>query len=119
MRRPSLTRGPRTGERPCRPVRSEPHAPDLRRAHEKLDKAIDRLYRKEPFDDDHERLKFLLERYGAMVQKNRKILSDKQLKPKPAAKPRAKPKNQKLVPETKPGKKAEPRARGNGPRRPD
>lgn len=75
---------------------------DLRRAHEKLDRAVDRLYRKEPFKDDHERLKFLLERYGAMVQKNRKILSDKQLKPKPAAKRRSKPKNQKLVPEPEP-----------------
>ena len=75
---------------------------DLRRAHEKLDRAVDRLYRKEPFKDDHERLAFLLERYGAMVQKNRKILSDKQLKPKPAAKRRSKPKNQKLVPEPEP-----------------
>ena len=75
---------------------------DLRRAHEKLDKAVDRLYRKEPFKDDHERLEFLLERYGAMVQKNQKILSDKQLKPKRAAKRRSKPKNQKLVPEPEP-----------------
>lgn len=74
---------------------------DLRRAHDRLDKAVDRMYRKEPFDDDHERLKFLLERYGAMVQKNRKILSDKELKPKPTAKRRAKPKNQKLIPEPK------------------
>ena len=47
---------------------------DLRRAHEKLDKAVDRLYRKEPFKDDHERLEFLLERYGAMVQKNQKLI---------------------------------------------
>ena len=76
---------------------------DLRRAHEKLDKVVDRLYRNEPFDD-HEHLKFLLERYGAMVQKNRKILSDKQLKP--TAKPRAKPKDQKLVPEHKAGRRA-------------
>ena len=87
---------------------------DLRQAHEKLDKVVDRLYRKEPFRDDHERLKFLLEGYGAMVQKNQKILSDKQLKPKRAAKPPAKPKNQKLVPEPKAEKntkktKAKPR----------
>ena len=49
---------------------------DLRRAHEKLDKAVDRLYRKEPFKDDHERLEFLLERYGAMVQKNQKLIPE-------------------------------------------
>ena len=84
---------------------------DLRRAHEKLDKAVDRLYRKEPFEDDHERLKFLLERYGAMVQKNQKILSDRQLKKKPAEKPRAKkPKDQKLMPEPEAEKKAKARA---------
>ena len=49
---------------------------DLRRAHEKLDKAVDRLYRKEPFKDDHERLEFLLGRYGAMVQKNQKLIPE-------------------------------------------
>ena len=46
---------------------------DLRRAHEKLDKAVDRLYHKEPFKDDRERLEFLPERYGTMVQKNQKL----------------------------------------------
>ena len=49
---------------------------DLRRAHEKLDKAVDRLYRKEPFKDDHERLEFLLERYGTMVQKDQKLIQE-------------------------------------------
>lgn len=47
---------------------------DLRRAHEKLDKAVDRLYRKESFKDDRERLEFLLERYGTMVQNNQKLV---------------------------------------------
>ena len=43
---------------------------DLRKAHEKLDRAADRLYRSKPFKDDHERMEFLLERYGAMARKN-------------------------------------------------
>lgn len=42
--------------------------PDLYRAHKRLDMAVDRLYRKELFKDDHERLEFLLERYGSMAQ---------------------------------------------------
>lgn len=44
--------------------------PDLRKAHEKLDKAVDRLYRKKPFKDDDERLEFLLKLYGAMDSKS-------------------------------------------------
>ena len=62
---------------------------DLRRAHEKLDKAVDRLYRKEPFKDDHERLEFLLERYGAMVQKNQKLVPEPKRRRRRKAKARA------------------------------
>jgi len=49
---------------------------DLRKSHEKLDRAADRLYRGKPFKDDHERLEFLLERYGAMVQKNQRLIPE-------------------------------------------
>lgn len=48
---------------------------DLLNAHQLLDKRLEKLYRKEPFKDDHERLEFLLERYGTMVQ-NQNNLSD-------------------------------------------
>ncbi len=37
--------------------------PDLRKAHTALDLAVDRLYRKEPFATDRERVEFLLARY--------------------------------------------------------
>jgi hypothetical protein len=37
--------------------------PDLRKAHLALDLAVDRLYRKEPFATDRERVEFLLARY--------------------------------------------------------
>ena len=46
---------------------------DLLNAHQLLDKHLEKLYRKEPFKDDHERLEFLLGRYGAMIQKNQKL----------------------------------------------
>ena len=36
---------------------------DLRKAHEANDKAVDQLYRKEPFASDRERVEFLLARY--------------------------------------------------------
>lgn len=49
---------------------------DLARAHDKLDQAVERLYRKKPFMDDRERLEFLLGRYGSMVQKNQKLIKD-------------------------------------------
>ena len=42
---------------------------DLRKAHERLDQTVDRLYRSKPFKDDHERLVFLLEEYSKMVRK--------------------------------------------------
>ena len=37
--------------------------PDLRKAHTALDLAVDRLYRKEPFETDRARVEFLLARY--------------------------------------------------------
>jgi hypothetical protein len=37
--------------------------PDLRKAHHALDAAVDKLYRKEPFTSDRERVEFLLARY--------------------------------------------------------
>jgi hypothetical protein len=40
--------------------------PDLRRAHQALDAAVDKLYRKEPFRTDRERVEFLLARYEAL-----------------------------------------------------
>jgi hypothetical protein len=36
---------------------------DLRKAHQALDAAVDKLYRKEPFTSDRERVEFLLARY--------------------------------------------------------
>ena len=36
---------------------------DLRKAHRSLDTAVDKLYRKEPFSTDRERVEFLLARY--------------------------------------------------------
>jgi hypothetical protein len=40
--------------------------PDLRKAHQALDLAVDRLYRREPFASDRERVEFLLARYEAI-----------------------------------------------------
>lgn len=37
--------------------------PDLVKAHEQLDRAVERLYRKKPFESDHERFEFLLGAY--------------------------------------------------------
>ena len=37
--------------------------PDLRKAHTALDLAVDKLYRKEPFETDRARVEFLLARY--------------------------------------------------------
>ncbi|MYD56087.1 MAG: hypothetical protein F4246_03625 [Rhodothermaceae bacterium] len=41
--------------------------PDLFKAHRTLDKHVDRLYRKEPFVSDDERMEFLLMRYENMI----------------------------------------------------
>ncbi len=43
-------------------------------AHRSLDRAVDRLYRKEPFESDDERLEFLLEKYREMTEKNQTTL---------------------------------------------
>jgi len=40
--------------------------PNLRKAHQALDEAVDKLYRKEPFRTDRERVEFLLARYEAL-----------------------------------------------------
>ena len=64
------------GEKPGKLYNPTNMPSDLQKAHEKLDRAVDRLYRKKPFKDDHERLKFLLEKYGTMVQKNQKLDRD-------------------------------------------
>lgn len=40
---------------------------DLRRAHRTLDRRVDRLYRREPFRTDMDRLEFLLDRYEEMA----------------------------------------------------
>ena len=42
---------------------------DLLKAHQKLDKAVEKLYRDEPFNSDEERLEFLLEEYQKMAGK--------------------------------------------------
>jgi len=42
---------------------------ELRKAHNALDKAVDRCYRREPFKDDAERLKLLFERYAELTGK--------------------------------------------------
>lgn len=41
--------------------------PDLVKAHRRLDRKVDRLYRREPFRSDDERIEFLFERYGRIV----------------------------------------------------
>ncbi len=43
--------------------------PALARAHHALDRAVDRLYRKEPFELDSDRVALLFERYQALVKK--------------------------------------------------
>lgn len=40
---------------------------DLRRAHGGLDRAVDRLYRREPFASDRDRVEHLFGRYEALV----------------------------------------------------
>ena len=42
--------------------------PDLKKAHFSLDCAVDKLYRKKPFQSDHERIEYLLEMYGNMLK---------------------------------------------------
>ena len=42
--------------------------PGLAKAHRKLDAKVDRLYRREKFRSDDERIEFLFERYGGIVE---------------------------------------------------
>ena len=49
---------------------------DLWKAHHKLDLMVERMYRKERFMSDHERLEFLLEKYYDMVQQASDKLSE-------------------------------------------
>ena len=49
---------------------------DLRKAHEKLDKVVERLYCKEQFKSDQERLRFLFNRYGVMLSEHDKLKKD-------------------------------------------
>jgi len=46
---------------------------DLKKAHQKLDKAVDKLYRKEPFESDYDRIEYLLLRYKNMITKNQTL----------------------------------------------
>ena len=55
--------------------------PDLLDAHKKLDRAVDRLYRKEPFNSDRERWEFLLDLYEKSVNKQQKLVIEEK-KPK-------------------------------------
>ena len=45
-----------------------PH--DLKKAHDRLDKAMDKLYRQKPFKSDQERVQFLLGEYEKMTSKS-------------------------------------------------
>ena len=46
---------------------------DLRKAHNSLDHAVEKLYRKEPFQSDHERIECLLEMYGNMLKGKKRV----------------------------------------------
>ena len=54
---------------------------DLRKAHDALDRAVDLLYREEPFGSDQERWEYLLGLYEKMVNKQKKLEVEKK-KPK-------------------------------------
>ena len=45
---------------------------DLRKAHQKLDKKVEKLYRIKPFESDVERLEFLLGEYKKMTESKEK-----------------------------------------------
>ncbi|MDY5150817.1 type IIL restriction-modification enzyme MmeI, partial [Actinotignum timonense] len=56
----------------CSHTNNLTHSPDLmprnlREAHEKIDEAVDRLYRNKPFASDEERLAVLFEKYQQLV----------------------------------------------------
>ena len=58
---------------------------DLKLAHERLDAAVERAYREEPFKDDDERLSFLLDLYGKAIDAE-KAEAELQTKTKPKRK---------------------------------
>ena len=45
---------------------------DLLKSHQKLDKKVEELYQKKPFESDEERLNFLLKKYKKMIKKDKK-----------------------------------------------
>lgn len=45
--------------------------PELKEAHEHLDRAVDQLYRTKPFENDEDRLQMLFEKYGNLVESTR------------------------------------------------
>ena len=45
--------------------------PDLVKAHRRLDRNVDKMYRREPFNSDDERIEFLLDQYESMVSQPR------------------------------------------------
>ena len=47
---------------------------DLKNAHQKLDKAVEKLYRKKPFESDSKRQEFLLEEYQKMIDDHQTTL---------------------------------------------
>ncbi len=43
---------------------------ELTKAHQALDRAVDRLYRKKPFESDKDRLELLFGRYRELTEAN-------------------------------------------------
>ena len=41
---------------------------DLRKAHDKLDNLVDKVYRNKKFRDDNDRMKFLFKKYSVMIK---------------------------------------------------
>ena len=60
-------------ERTLADLYNTPMESELLMAHRKLDAAVDRLYRKEPFTSEKERWEFLLDLYEKMVNKQKKL----------------------------------------------
>ena len=61
---------------------------DLRKAHEKLDKAVEKLYHQDSFESDQVRLEFLFDEYKKMLSGHNKIKKDRK-KTKTKKKPRS------------------------------
>ena len=41
---------------------------DLKKAHDKLDQKVDKIYRDEPFESDSDRIQFLLQKYDEILK---------------------------------------------------